>query len=287
MSVSTLVTVSDVMSLMDTSLSTTASLSESRKFILGQTKRDKVLGNQAIDEIENLKNILIPIAHNASSLVNLMAKTGAILSGPQATSFFYPICNEVEAPWDIFCHSSTAEDLIRGYMQSCSPELVEDSRTDNNMRVVHMRKSVPGYGSPANIRVYVSNSDPMASILSLKNTYEQTAVSAVGAVCFWPKLMSRGAYRTLDSNVGKSLYPKGRTFYEVRLSKMKKIRLRKEMDSPEVIVGLGQSVESVIFKNTSNIPDEDYSTLTEAFKNVVYAVFNSSTKYIGSTSGMN
>lgn len=281
MSASTVRTIDDVLSIMDSTLSRDASLSDSRKFIKNIARRDPHLMADSIDEIENIKSLLSPITQNPQVLVNVMAKTGAVVAGPQATSFFYPICDLTDAPWDIFCHSDSAEEFIRGYKQSSTAEVVEDVHADDGMRVVHMRKSIPAYPTPANIRIFVSNLRPFQSVLQLKNSYEQTVITAAGAVCFWPRLAARGMFRVFESNVGTSCYPRGKTFYRVELNPLKRTRLRKPMEKTEIYTGLESRVESVMFKNICDVDFEDYSLMADILENIVWAVSTSSTRYLG------
>lgn len=286
MSASTLRTIDDVLSVVEDTLPRNASLEESRRCIQNIAKRDPNLMRDSINEIENLRSILSPVTQNPHVLVNLMAKTGAMLAGPQATSFFYPICDMTDAPWDFFCYSSTSEEFICGYKNSSTVEVVEDVHTEDGVRVVHMRKSIPGFSQPANVRIFVSNIRPLESVLGLKNSYEQTIICAAGAICFWPKLISQGAYRVFDLNPGTSLYPKGKTFYELRLSTMRKTRLRKPMKKINVYTGIESRVESVMFRNTCDVDQEEYTLIADILQHLVYAVSDSSTRYLGNTARM-
>ena len=286
MSYSTVRTIDDVLSAVETTLSIDASLKDSRKFIQNIAKRDPGLMIDAIDEIESIKSILYPIAQNPEVLVDIMSRTGAVLAGPQATSFFYPLCDWGDAPWDIFCHSSTADDFIVGYRQSSTAEQVEDVNTDDGRRVVHMRKSIAGFATPANIRILVSDTHPLASVLQMKNSYEQSVVTAAGAICFWPKLTSRGMFRVFEDNIGTSCYPRGKTFYTVTLKELKKIKLRKPMGKPEVYIGTDSRIESVIFKNVSNVDHDEHMSAVDMLENIVWAACTNSTRYLGTIGSM-
>jgi hypothetical protein len=286
MSASTVRTVDDVMSVMESNLPMNASLSDSIKFVRRLTKRDTALGNSTIDELEDPRTILSPISSNVSVLITLMARTGAMVGGVQATSFFYPMCEVTDAPWDIYCHCDTADEFLTGYKQSSGCETVDDVRSDDGFRVVHMRRSVSGFRTPANIRILISHLQPMSSILNLKNSYEQTAICAAGAICFWPKLLSRNMYRTFDSNTGVAAYPRGTTFYEVKLNPIRKTHMKRPMQSTEIYTGLDSRVESVLFKNICNVSSRFYNDSIQHLEGIVYAVFNSSTRYIGTTAHM-
>jgi hypothetical protein len=286
MSVSTVKTVDDVMSLMEEKLGDSASLSESRRFITNLGKRDSVLASSVLEEIESIRSVVSPITQNIDALTKLMVRTGAVLGGLQATSFFYPLCDLTGAPWDIFCHTDTADDFITNYIQSSGSEIVEDVSADNLKRVVHLRRSVPGCSSPVNVRVFVCNSHPISSVMDLRNTYEHTVISAAGAIHFWPRLTSKRIYRVFDSNLGTSAYPRGKTFYEITSDPLHRTRPRKQMEVPEIFSGLESRVESVIFKNVCNVPNTEYCALIDSLEGIVYSVFNSSTKYLGHTGDM-
>lgn len=288
-STSTVRTVDDVMSQLDTNLSRNASLYESKKFIQHLAGRNTILTSESIDELESLESFLSPITANPQALISAMMRLGAVIGGPQATSFFYPICEITDCPWDIFCPQETAEEFLRIYQSSSLAESVEQVGLNSKGRpyVVHFRKPINGMPKPCGIRVYVSNKHPMDSILSLKNSFEQTAVSASVAICFWPKLQSSGLYRTFESNSGLTQYPKGKTFYQLTVSPGKKTSLKQSMNIPSIYNGTNTRVETVVFKNTCSINNEIYSSSIKDIQNIVYCVFNSSSRYLGTTAGMN
>ncbi len=285
-SVSTVRTIDDVMSQMDDTIGIDASLRESRDFIKKITKGNRALTTEATDELENIEAILAPITSNPRHLAQLMMKCNAIISGPQATSFFYPICEFNSCPWDIFCNTKHSQHFIDGYKSSSGSEVIEDIQTDEGIRVVHLRRSLNGMSDSCKIRIFVHNKHPFESVLEMRNSYEQSMITAVGAVCFWPRLQEYKLYRVFDSNPGIKDYPKGNSFYESSIKTGKKTSLRKPMDSPSIYSGIEKRIESVIFKNTCKLDRERYLQNVDVLKSIVYCISNQSTRYLGTTSGM-
>ena len=109
---STVNTVDDVMSLLNSGVKRDASLSEARDYTRKIAKQNTMLADESVDELESIEGILSPITSNPAVLVNLMLECGAVLGGPQATSFFYPICEHFDCPWDFFCSAEKADKFI-------------------------------------------------------------------------------------------------------------------------------------------------------------------------------
>lgn len=283
---STVRTVDDVMSVMELSISKNASLSESKKFVRQITTKDGILRAQSIDELESITGIVSPITSNPNALILAMSKSGAMIGGAQATSFFYPICQVTDCPYIIFCHSETADEFINIYRSTSGVDLIEDLGSTMTTRAVHFRKSINGMKKPASIVIYVSKRHPLESILSLKNSYEQTAISAVGAICFWPKLQSQGLYRVFDLNPGLTDYPKGNVFYQMVISPGKKAITKKPMTQPSIYNRISAREEIVVFKNACNIDNVIYNQKLVELQNIVYCVFNTSSRYLGHTADM-
>lgn len=283
---STVRTVDDVMSVMETSIPENASLSESIKFVKQITAKDGILRSQVIEELESIATHVSPITSNPRALVLAMSRCGAMIGGVQATSFFYPICQVPDCPYVIFCHNDTADDFINIYRSTSGADMIEDLGNVKTNRAVHFRKSINGMKKPASIIIYASNKHPLESILSLKNSYEQTAISAVGAICFWPVLQSKKLYRVFDLNPGLIEYPKGNVFYQIIISPGKKAVTKKPMTSPSVYNGISTREEIVVFKNIYSIDNVIYKQKLTELQNIVYCVFNASSKYLGHTAGM-
>jgi len=274
------------MSLMNDSLSFEASLHESRKFIKQTVGKNSILRSQAMEELESIEAILSPITTNPSTLVTAMIRCGAMIGGPNATSFFYPICEMTGCPWYIFCHKEKADTFVNTYRNSSGADFIEDTGISKDSRVVHFRKSNNGMEKACNVSIYISERDPLESILNLKNSYDQTAISGVGAICFWPKLQSNGMYRVFDSNTGLMDYPKGNTFHQTIISPGKRAIMKKSLTTPSIYSGVSSREEIVVFKNVSNIDNVIFSHKLKELQNIVYSVFNSSSKYLGHTADM-
>lgn len=285
-SISTVRTIDDVLSQMDDAIGINATLRQSRDFVKKITKGNQALAAEATSELENIESILSPITSNPKRLVSLMMRHDALVSGPQATSFFYPICEFNSCPWDIFCSLKESERFVDGYKSSSGSDVIEDIRTEDGTRVVHFRRSLNGMEDCCKIRVFIRDRHPLESVLDMKNSYEQSAIMAVGAVCFWPRLQDSSLYRVFVENPGVKDYPKGNSFYESSIRVGKKTSLRKPMEAPSIYSGLEKRTESVIFKNTCNLNPEQYLEKVDALKSIVYCVSNSSTRYLGTTSGM-
>lgn len=283
---STVRTVDDVMSQMDQCIGINASLKESRDFIKSVTKGNRALASDAIDEIENVESILSPITSNPRRLVQLMMRHDAIIVGPQATSFFYPICDFDGCPWDMFCHVKESDRFVDGYKSSSGADAIEDVCTKDGIRVVHMRRSLSGSTNPCKIRIFISPKHPVESVLEMKNTYEQSFISCVGAVCLWPRLQSHRLYRTFCANPGIKDYPRGSTYYESSIRIGKKTSLKKPMETPSVYVGLDKRADSLIFKNTCGLDREQYYKKVGELQSIVYCAFNNSTRYLGTIGNM-
>jgi len=248
---------------------------------------NSALATETINEIENLHSLLTPITANTSALIKLMARYNVILGGPQATSFFYPVCEFTDCPWDLFCDTKYVDKFITSYKSSSGSDLIEDvDNGDMGCRVTHMRRSINGSKSSCSIRILSSSRDPMEMILGLKASYEQSAVTHSYAIFFWPKLQQRGLYRLFNDNDGLSIFPKGKTFYQTRVSPGRKTSLKNPTTQPSVYSGIEDRIETVVFQNTEGLDSEEYEKSVSNMKGIVYAVHNSSTRFLGYTRGM-
>lgn len=284
-STSTVKTVDDVFSQLDIDLPN-AGLDESRRYIRKLTGTNNKLESEAIEQLQDPSMHLSPIAPDPIALLKLMSKYKVALGGIQATAFFYQICDITSAPWDFFCHNATGDEFIQGFLQITLCKTLEDLRGSDGNRVVYLRKSINGLLNPANIRIYISDAQPMSSILNLKLSYEQACLFASGAIFFWPKLQQKGLYREFESNNGLKAYPKGKTIQKIEIDSLRKTSLKKPLQSPFIHTGIVDRVESVIFSNSNQISKSETQKEVKMLQNIVYAVFNSSTKYLDSTCNM-
>ncbi len=274
------------MSLMDQTLDFATSLDESRKFIRKVTRDNKKLATEAIEELESIVSFLSPITANPHRLLKFMFACNAAIVGIQATSFFYPITTLHDAPWDIFCHTDKADKFVDDYTASSGAEVVELVTSENGNSVMHLRRPVNGSKETCKIRIFVSDAAPIQSALDMKASYEQSIITPTCALCFWPKLMERRAYRSFSGNKGISEYPKGKTFYEIKLEDLKATRPRKTVEEPSVYSGITSRVESVVFENVASLNTSSFARNMEEMRRIMFAVHNSSTRYLGSTGNM-
>ncbi|KAF2857431.1 hypothetical protein K470DRAFT_266828 [Piedraia hortae CBS 480.64] len=203
-----------------------------------------------------------------------MVEHGAVLGGYQATAYFYPIVRITSAPWDFYCCSTECDpDSFVGTMRQITMlELIEDVRSDENRRVVYMRGHMNGLNDPITVRISVSSSDPMASIMDLKMSYQHSAISAYGAICFWPKLGGKKQYRVFKHNGGQASYPRGKTVCAVELSSLAEERPRHHTPHPSIYSAGQKGVELVSFRNVIGVPEDAFRKRYCFLENVVYAV---------------
>lgn len=278
-------TIDDVFSVIDTELPEDASMSTAKDFVRKLTGTNKALRDLSIKELESLPVYLSHVLSNTSAFINLMLKCKAVLGGPQATSYFYPICGPTECPWDFYCHAKFGDAFVDGFRQMSGADMIEDVK-HGSVRLVHFRNSVNGMRDTSKIRIYISDEEPLASIFNLRSSYEQSFLSASTAVCFWPKLQSRDVYRVFESNSGQKAYPVGKTFYSIQLKSLRQTSTKRPLQAPAVYTGLETRVEYVPLDNNSKCDSRLFAKEISAMENIMYAVFNDSTRYLGSTGNM-
>ena len=284
-STSTVRTIDDVFSQLDLEMPE-ATLAESRKYIKKITSPNHKLEMDSIEKLHDPNVHLSPLAPDTNVLLKHMSKYKAVLGGIQATAFFYPVCGITGAPWDFFCDAKKADEFINRFPQVTNAELLEDLCGDSGHRVAYFRKNVSGFDSVINIRVFVSESQPIASILDLKCSYEQACISICGAVFFWPKLQQRGLYRSFDSNIGLTQYPRGKSIHSIHTGSMKKTTLKRPSEFPSVYTGIVERVEAIVFSSKSKSVQGEMDKEVRNLQEIVYAVHNTSTRYLGTVGDM-
>ena len=284
--VSTLRTVDDVMSQMESDLPGNASLSQARKYIRKKVGENKNLIKDTIDELENLETYLSAVTPNPRSLIKSMMDNNIFLGGSQATSLFYPISEVYSSPWNFFGYSFNIDRFITEYVGSSMADVVESTSLPNGNKVVHLRRNLPSSENVCTIRVFGSNLHPIYCILNLKFSYEHTVISATSAVCFWRRLMQMKCFREFEANSGLMDFPKGNTFYEIKITPGKPTSLRTQMESTSIYTVSDKKLECIIFKNTCNLDNRKYIENLRMMQNIVYAVSNDSCRYLGNIAGM-
>jgi hypothetical protein len=283
----TLRTVDDVFSQLEDVLDPDAGLSESYKKIMRLTAHDKNLAKQSIDILYDPAEILKPVSANPEALLKSMFMHRVVMSGIQATSYFYPLCEFVDAPWDFFCCNRYDSDaFITEITQSCGLDLVENITADNNIRVVYFRRNLNGQSKPINVRVYISDDEPLYSVLSQPMSYQQSFVSPIGAMCFWPRLNKKRVYRRFDLNNSRLVFPSGRTALTINMQKMSRTAPKNPSTTPSIYNAKDNRTEMIIFKNKCGADKVSFKKETKKLENVVYAVSENSTKYLGDMGDM-
>jgi hypothetical protein len=285
---STVRTVDDVFSQLDVDLGENASLAESRDRIRKLTKNNNILEYKSIDQLQSIRAVLAPVCVNVDSLIKSMFRYKVALGGIQATSFFYPLCTFSQSPWDFFCSNKNdmGDKFVTDLIQFSGLDLIEDLKSDTKERVVYFRGTVNGTDEPINVRVYISDTDPMQSVLNYEMSYQQTFVSPVAAVCFWPRLNRKSYYRVFKSNSSQREYPTGKTVVTVNMRKMSRTTVKNPQSTPSIYTGVLDRVEVVVFKNELKLDKNVFNKQASKIQSIVYAVSEHSTKYLGDTSGM-
>ena len=283
----TLRTVDDVLSQAEETLDVDASLAETYNRIMKLTTHNKNLARDTIEELYDPLKILVPVSANPEALLKSMFMHRVVLSGIQATSFFYPLCEFVDAPWDFFCSNRyDSEGFIMEITQSCGLDRIENITADNGTRVVYFRRNMNGETKPINIRVYISDDEPVHSVLSQPASYQQSFVSAVGAVCFWPRLNKKKLYRRFDNNISRMVYPTGKTALTINMQKMSRTAPRTPSSTPSIYTAADNRTEMVVFKNKCGADKAAFKKESKKLENIVYAVSDKSTKYLGDMGDM-
>lgn len=281
-------TVDDVFSQLENDLDVYASLHDSRDRIRKLTFNNSMLEKQSIDELHNPLSILSPVAMNPSHLIKSMFANGVLLGGVQATSFFYPLCQFSDAPWDFFCSNKDGADesFINSLTESGVLEHIEEVNASNGVRVMYYRRTMNGVEQPINIRVYICEDNPLQCILSQTMSYQQSYISAVGAVCFWPRLNRKRLCRQFDTNASRLSFPSGKTKCKINIKRMSVAVPKKTSDTPSIYTGHDDRIEIVTFKNVCNLDKKLFEKQVHSMQSIVYAVSNTSTKYLGDISEM-
>lgn len=283
----TLKTVDDVFSCMEDILDPDAALCESYDKIMRLTAHDKKLKAESLEMLYDPVVIFNPVSANPEALLRSMYMHRAVLSGIQATSFFYPLCEFEDAPWDFFCcNRYDSESFVLDVTQACGAELVEEVTADNGTKVVYFRRNMNGRSKPINIRIYISDDEPLHSVLSQDSSFQQSFVSAVGAVCFWPRLNKKKVYRRFDHNKSRLMFPVGRTSVSIHMQKMSRSAPKNPSSTPSIYTQADKRTETIIFRNKCGADNTSFNKESKKIDNIVYAVSEKSTKYLGDTGDM-
>lgn len=285
----TIYTVDDVFDDLETRLGE-ASLKDSKEHVMRLCKNNASLATETIGMLESPTAYFAPICRDPVALLRLMLSCNVVLGGPQATSIFYPICKLANHPWDFFCgiQDGDPESFNNRIREVFGDNLsfVEAVDADSTEKVVHYRTYIIGTSTPVNIRIFISAERTMDAILDLRHSYSQSFISATGAICFWPHLTANKQYRTFDGNQGLSKYPVGRTKTTSTLVSMTCVRPKSRSSEAVIYSGLNRKLEYIMFSNQYNVREEPFNDSKVTLTGIVYAVGNSSTRFLGSIGGM-
>lgn len=264
------------------------SLEDARQYVSGVCLDDNKLSRDTIKSLESPGIFFGVLCADSKMLLKLMHRTNTVLGGIQATAFFHPIAHLTAAPWDFYCNMSNGspDEFIMTFGQITMFSRLEDVKSDTGERVVYYRGNVNGTNNPVNIRVFIANRDNMQSVLDLKYSYQQSMISAVGAVCFWPRLMTHKQFRMFKSNGGQSYYPSGKTICPSHIKRPREVKQRTQSTVPSIYTGEDKRIDMVVFENEASISKQDYEKSLANIRGMVYSVFNSSTKYLGTVGDM-
>lgn len=264
------------------------SLAEAREFITRTCRNDTKLVRDSIESLESPTTFLSVLCPNSKALLKLMYKSNTILGGIQATAFFFPIAHVTTAPWDFYCSpvDGDPDDFINTFGQMTMFDKLEDIGSNTGERIVYYRGNANGTTAPINIRIFVSLRSTIESILELKFSYQQSFMSGLAAVCFWPRLGKHRQFRVFESNLGQSIYPKGNTICRTHISNFTKVEPRTALTIPSVYTAYDNKISVVIFSNEIKISKSDLACGVAEIKGIVYSVFNSSTRYLGTIGSM-
>lgn len=286
MSVSTILTLDDVMSEIDARLPPDASLKQSMEAVMKLTEGNPRLRDMSLKQIISLDQYLGSVSTDPMSFIDSMFKCRAILAGPQATSYMYPICEIDGYPWDFFCPSVSFRNFVDSYKSDPKSVLLEEVGVDGHLRVAYFSRLVSDTMGSCIVRIFEVKRDPIETVLELKNTYEQSFISPVCAFCFWPRLHSLKSYRELSHNAGLQGYVRCGIKFKSQITNMKLTRLRKPMEQPLVVSTSSKRAEAVFFENEYGLNRIMFQEQGDNMRNMMYAIYNNSTRYLGTVGNM-
>jgi len=253
-----------------------ASLDQAREFISQTCKTDTKLARDSIQSLESPSIFFGVLCPDSKTLLKLMYKCNTVLGGIQATAFFFPIAQVMTAPWDFYCSpvDGNPDEFISRFGQISMFDMLEDISSDTAERVVYYRGNANGTSAPINVRIFVSLKSTIESILELKFSYQQSVISAIGGICFWPRLGKHRQFRAFPSNLGQSCYPKGNTICRTHISNLRKVEARVTLNIPSVYTGYDNKIGIIIFDNETKIPKDDFAAGVSEMLNIVCSLMD-------------
>jgi hypothetical protein len=265
-----------------------SSLADARQIIRDLCGKNSKLTRDAIDVLHSPSVFFGSLCANSVSLLSTMFKCNCILGGIQATSLFFPIAGVTDAPWDFYCGTTDGDPdrFISEFAQITMFTKIEDIKSTTGERTVHFRGNVNGTPTPVMVRIFVAHRKAMESILELTYSYQQSYISAVGAVCYWPRLGQNRQYRIFSTNSGLKAYPTGKSKPPSNIRSMKHVTPRTTAATPSIYTANDSRIQIVAFKNEIAVADTVFAKAAQGLDKCVYAVHNTSTRYLGHLGGM-
>jgi hypothetical protein len=259
-------------------------LRDARKIARRESGKDSKLADEVLAELENPAMIFSKLTTVPESLLKLMFETNTYLGGLQATSYHYAICGVLDSPWDFFCspqHGDPITFAAQLEILTLSTKIEHMQSVKGLFDVYIFRKSFNGTHDPITMRVFVCNDHPLGAILDMKTTYQQSVVSAVGAVCFWPDLLSSKSrqYLIFEGNQGLNKYPTCKAKFKNRHTKVVPAPVPLH-NNKRIYTGLSKT-DNVMFSNVAQVDHTLFKKRQDEMTSMVYAVCSNSTKYLG------
>lgn len=263
---------------------TDMSLSEATSIVDDICIGNENLRNNVTKILQHPSGFFDLITSDSKSLLQLMYRTNTILGGIQATAFLFFVDYVDGAPWDFYCSSidGNPDKFVANFEAITIFTHIEYKYHDTGHTIIYYRSDTKSI----NARIFIGPKKCMESILDLKYSYEQTGISAVAAISFWPKLNKLNQFLLFKSNPGHSSYSHGNIVYTYDLHDMRRVRRTSSLIQPSIYSVEDDKVCVVIFDNKICVSQRRYTQTVNSIRGLLYSVFNSSTKYLGTVGNM-
>lgn len=244
--------------------------------------------NQATKLLEDPIVFFAVLCRDSRVLLKAMYDCNAVLGGFQATSFFFPVVTAISAPWDFYCSNANGDpsEFILRVDEITGFDMIEDKSFVTGERTVHYRGNFTDLDEMLDIRIFISNRSAMEMILDLESSLEQSAITATVGICFWPRLTTQRQYKVFEYNGGHDDYPIASMIARPKITNMNRVRRKSSYDEPVIYGALDKKMRIEVFDNEIDISQESYDFSLACMTGIVYAVYNSSTRYLGTVGAM-
>lgn len=245
---------------------------------------NEILRNDVTKILQYPSGFFDLITSDSKSLLQLMYRTNAILGGIQATAFLFFADYINGAPWDFYCSltDGSPDKFVASFETITTFKHIEYKYHDTGHTIIYYRS----YANDVNARIFIGPKTCMESILDLKYSYEQTAISAVAAISFWPRLNKLNQFLLFKSNPGHSSYLHSNITYIYSITDMRKVRRMNSLTQPSMYSVEDDKAYVVIFDNKISVNQRQYAKTVNSIRGLIYCVFNSSTRYLGTVGNM-